>query len=119
MSSSPGVLAGPIAGRYTIEREIGRGATAVVYLAHDSIRNQRVALKILRKDLVESATSDRFLREMQRHATLQHPHIVPVLDSGEWGTQPFLALPFMEGGTLRQRLAAEKQLPIRDAISIA
>jgi serine/threonine-protein kinase len=119
MSSPPGVQVGQIAGRYIVEREIGRGATAVVYLARDSIRGQPVAIKVLRAELAESGASHAFVREIRRHSRLQHPRILPVLDTGEHERQLYFVLPYMEGGTLRQRLSREKQLPIKDAVSIA
>jgi tetratricopeptide (TPR) repeat protein len=119
MSSPPGVLVGQIAGRYIVEREIGRGATAIVYLARDSVRGQAVAIKVLRAELAESGAAHGFLREIRRHSGLQHPRILQVLDTGEHEGQLYFVLPYMEGGTLRQRLTREKQLPIGDAVAIA
>jgi serine/threonine protein kinase/tetratricopeptide (TPR) repeat protein len=118
MSSPPGVLAGQIAGRYIIEREIGRGATAIVYLARDSVRGQAVAIKLLRAEVAQFGGANRFLREIRRHSALQHPRILQVLDTGEHEGQLYFVLPYMEGGTLRQRLSREKQLPIKDAVVI-
>jgi serine/threonine-protein kinase len=104
MSSPPGVLAGQIAGRYIVEREIGRGATALVYLARDTVRGQAVAIKLLRAELAQSGASHSFLREIRRHSGLQHPRILPVLDTGEYEGRLYFVLPYMEGGTLRHRL---------------
>jgi tRNA A-37 threonylcarbamoyl transferase component Bud32 len=115
----PGVETGLFAGRYSIERAIGRGATATVYLARDAESAQQVAIKVLRPELAQSGASVRFLREIRRTGELRHPHILPVLDSGEHNGQLFFVLPYMEGGTLRDRLAQEKQLPIEDAVAIA
>ena len=119
MRSPPGIAAGPFAGRYIVEREIGRGATAIVYLARDTDRGQAVAIKVLRAELAQSGAAHSFLREIRRHSGLQHPRILPVLDAGEHEGHLYFVLPYMEAGTLRQRLAREKQLPIRDAIAIA
>ncbi|MDQ3997315.1 MAG: serine/threonine protein kinase, partial [Gemmatimonadota bacterium] len=119
MSSPPSVLVGEIAGRYVVEREIGRGATAVVYLARDSARGRAVAIKVLRAELAQFDAAHGFLREVRRHSELEHPHILQVLDTGEQEGQLYCVLPYMEGGTLRQRLLREKQLPIGDAVAIA
>jgi serine/threonine-protein kinase len=119
MTGPPGVLAVQFAGRYILERELGRGATAIVWLARDSFRGQAVAIKILRPELASSVAALGFLREIRRHSGLHHPRILPVLDTGEQDGQLFCVLPYMEGGTLRQRLAREKQLPIVEAIAIA
>jgi tRNA A-37 threonylcarbamoyl transferase component Bud32 len=112
-------LEGLLAGRYTIGRVIGHGATATVHLARDERTGVDVAIKLLRPELSQSAASERFLREIERTAALQHPGILPVLDSGEHHGQPYFVLPFMEGGTLRDRLTRESQLPIADALVIA
>jgi tRNA A-37 threonylcarbamoyl transferase component Bud32/tetratricopeptide (TPR) repeat protein len=107
-----------IAGRYAVERELGRGATATVYLARDRQTLDRVAIKVLRPELAESVGADRFVREIRVTTDLQHRHILPVLDSGADGGLLYCVLPYMEGGTLRDRLMREKQLPIDDAIGI-
>jgi TolB-like protein/tRNA A-37 threonylcarbamoyl transferase component Bud32 len=118
MAGSLNVLSGTFAGRYTIERELGRGATATVYLARDTQRGRSVAIKLLRPELAQSVGSERFLREIKVNEQLHHPHIVPVLDSGEVDGQLYFVLPQMEGGSLRQMLEREKQLPIDTAIAI-
>jgi serine/threonine-protein kinase len=104
--------------RYVIERELGRGATAFVYLARDRDAGRMVALKLMRDELVGTISTERFFKEIQRTGELQHPHIVPLLASGEHDGRPFCVLPFMDGGTLRQRLEKEKQLPLADAVAI-
>lgn len=111
-------ITGTFAGRYTIERELGRGGTAFVYLARDQRHGTPVAIKLLRADISETIGADRFLKEIRISAGLHHPHILPVLDSGEDEGRLFFVLPHAEGGTLRSRLAAEKQLPVAEVISI-
>ena len=107
-----------IGNRYRVEREVGRGATAIVYSAYDTQQNQQVALKVLRRELVESIGAARFKREIDLTARLDHPSIVPVFGSGTWNDSLFFVLPFMNGGTLRERLDNERQLPIADVIAI-
>jgi len=119
MAGSLKVLSGTFAGRYTIERELGRGATATVYLARDTQRGRAVAIKVLRPELAQSIGANRFLRETRLNTKLHHPHIVAVMDSGEVDGQLYFVLPHMEGGSLRQMLEREKQLSIELAISIA
>jgi serine/threonine-protein kinase len=118
MTTSADVLSGLFAGRYAVEREVGRGATAVVYLARDLQTEQPVALKILRDVLIESRSVSQFLREIELHRGLTHPSIVPVLDSGTADGRPYIVHPFLDGGTLRTRLNRERQLPYRDVIAI-
>src|SRR3954471_8207132 len=116
--NGPSVQSGNIAGRYAIERELGRGGTAIVYLARDERTGESVAVKVLRSDLAESVSVARFLREIRLTQQLKDPHVVPVLDSGEQDGQPFLVMPHMEGGTLRQLLTRETQLPMDRALTI-
>jgi serine/threonine-protein kinase len=118
MSTSVDVLSGLFAGRYAIEREIGRGATAIVYLARDLKTAQPVALKILRDVLVESRSVPQFLREIELHRGLTHPSIVPVLESGNADGRPYIVHPYLDGGTLRTRLLRDRQLPYREVIAI-
>jgi eukaryotic-like serine/threonine-protein kinase len=113
-----------LADRYTIERELGRGGMAAVYLARDLRHDRPVALKVLHPALAASVGPDRFLREIRLAARLQHPHILTVLDSGEVpvpGAAPLLwfTMPFIRGESLRDRLARETQLPVEDALRIA
>ena len=112
--------------RYRIERELGRGGMATVYLAEDLKHGCRVALKVLRPEIGAALGGDRFLLEIKTSATLQHPHILGLLDSGEItsddGTGPgllFYAMPYVEGESLRDRLDRERQLPVDHAINIA
>jgi tRNA A-37 threonylcarbamoyl transferase component Bud32/TolB-like protein len=111
-------LAAAMADRYTIEHELGRGGTATVYLAHDRKHNRRVALKVLRPELAAALGPERFLREIAIDAPLNHPHILPLLDSGEAGGLLYYVMPYVEGESLRDRLAREKQLPIEDVLRI-
>jgi serine/threonine-protein kinase len=106
------------ADRYTIERELGRGGTATVYLARDETSSTSVALKVLRRELVESVAADRFLREFRMNAGLRHAHITPILNSGQFGADLFLVMPHMESGSLRTRLEKERQLPIESVLEV-
>ena len=105
-------------GNYTLEREVGRGGTALVYLAHDRKHNRPVAVKILRKEVAASLGAERFLREIGTAARLQHPHIVPIYDSGEADSVLYLVMPYIEGQSLRERLELEKRLPLREALRL-
>jgi serine/threonine-protein kinase len=112
-----------LAGRYRIERELGRGGMATVYLAHDLRHERPVALKVLHSELAATLGVERFQREIKLAARLQHPHILTVLDSGAAGEGGaggvfWFTMPFVEGETLRTRLAREGQLPVPDAIRI-
>jgi len=110
--------------RYQIERELGQGGMATVYLAHDLKHDRKVAVKVLRPELAAVIGAERFLSEIKTTANLQHPHILPLFDSGAAdggaGGQSFLyyVMPFVEGESLRDRLNREKQLPIADAVRI-
>jgi tRNA A-37 threonylcarbamoyl transferase component Bud32 len=105
-------------GRYAIERELGRGGMATVYLAEDIKLHRHVALKVLRPELEASLGNERFLREIQIAARLSHPHILALHDSGESGGHVYYAMPYVEGESLRQRLEREGQLPIGEVIAI-
>lgn len=118
MISDPHVVSGLFASRYVIEREIGRGGTAVVYLAKDTTTGQLVALKILKEALRDSRAATQFLREVEHSKGLVHPRIVPALDSGSTDGRPYMVLPYMDGGTLRSRLQRDRQLPFSDVIAI-
>jgi len=108
-----------LAGRYTVEKEIGRGGMSLVYLARD-LRNQRnVALKVLRPELTKSIGANRFLREIKIAANLEHPHILPLFDSGDADGLLYYAMPFVDGESLRDRLTREGQLSFDDALKIA
>jgi tRNA A-37 threonylcarbamoyl transferase component Bud32 len=112
------VSAPPFAGRYTIERALGRGATAIVYLARETSTDRPVAIKVLRRELAETLGSKRFLQEIKLTQKLHHPRILSVLDSGEYDGQLYFVLPYMDGGTLRQRLVRDPQLPLAEAVKI-
>src|SRR2546422_1446610 len=107
-----------LAGRYAIERELGRGGMATVYLAQDRKHHRKVAIKILKPELAAALGPERFLREIEIAAGLTHPHILPLHDSGEAGGLLYYVMPFVEGQTLRGRLEREKQLPLEDALAI-
>jgi len=106
-------------GRYHIERELGEGGMATVYLAHDVRHNRRVALKVLKRELAAVVGSERFLAEIETTANLQHPHILPLFDSGAADGFLFFVMPYIEGETLRDRIDREKQLPVDEAVGIA
>ena len=108
-----------IADRYRIERELGQGGMAIVYLAEDLKHRRKVAVKVLRPELAEAIGGDRFLREIEVAAQLQHPHILPLYDSGESDTFLYYVMPFVEGESLRDKLVREKQLPIDEAVRLA
>jgi tetratricopeptide (TPR) repeat protein/tRNA A-37 threonylcarbamoyl transferase component Bud32 len=108
-----------LANRYTIERELGRGGMATVYLAQDLKHRRRVALKVLRPELTVALGPDRFLREIEIAARFVHPHILPVFDSGEADGFLYYVMPYVHGESLRSRLTREGQLPIEDAVEIA
>ena len=111
-------LAAALADRYRIERELGQGGMATVYLAQDLRHSRRVALKVLRPELLAVIGTDRFLAEIKTTAALQHPHILPLHDSGEAAGAAFYVMPYVEGESLRDRLNREKQLPIEDAVRL-
>src|SRR5437762_9393115 len=104
---------------YTLERELGRGGIATVFLAQDLKPGRPVALKVLHPELAASLGPDRFLREIKLAARLQHPHILTVLDSGEAGGRLWFTMPFVEGESLRDRLRRERQLSLEAALQIA
>jgi len=107
-----------LAGRYTIERELGRGGMATVYLARDVKHDRPVALKVLRPELAAVLGAERFLREIRLTAQLQHPHILTLIDSGEADGFLYYVMPYVEGESLRQRLEREGQLPLDEALRI-
>ena len=112
-------LQAAVGDRYNLDREIGRGGMATVYLAQDVRHHRSVAVKVLHPQLAVSLGSDRFLREIQIAARLQHPHIVPLYDSGQAEDFLYYVMPFVEGESLRQRLERERQLPLEEALKIA
>jgi len=112
-------LQAALADRYTIERELGRGGMATVYLAQDDKHRRLVALKVLRPELAAALGPERFLREIETAAGLNHPHILPLHDSGEAAGWLYYVMPLVEGESLRSRLDRERQLPLADALQIA
>jgi Tol biopolymer transport system component len=108
-----------LADRYRVDRELGAGGMATVYLAHDLRHERDVAIKVLHPDLGAALGADRFLAEIKTTAKLQHPHILPLLDSGAADGLLFYVMPFVRGETLRARLERERQLPVPDALRIA
>ncbi len=117
--AAPAELQAALADRYVIERELGSGGMATVYLARDLKHRRFVALKVLSPALAASLGADRFLREIELAARLQHPHIVTVFDSGDAGGILWYTMPYVEGETLRARLERERQLPLDVALRIA
>jgi tetratricopeptide (TPR) repeat protein len=113
------LFAAALADRYRVERELGRGGMATVYLAHDLRHDRPVALKVLRPELAATLGPERFLLEIRTAARLHHPHILPVHDSGEAAGRLWYTMPYVEGESLRQRLAREHQLPLDQAGRIA
>src|SRR2546429_9096334 len=107
-----------LAGRYTIERELGRGGMATVYLAQDRKHVGPVAIKVLKPELAAALGPERFLREIDTAARLTHPHILPLHDSGEAAGLLYYVMPYVEGETLRDRLEREGQLPLEEAVRI-
>jgi len=111
-------LADALRDRYTLERELGRGGMATVYLARDLKHDRPVALKVLRPQLAHALGPERFLREIQVTARLQHPHILPVFDSGEAAGQLWYTMPYVVGESLRERLTREGRLSVDEALRI-
>ena len=111
-------LTAALADRYRIERELGRGGMATVYLAQDLRHDRPVALKVLHPEIAVSLGTERFLREIRLTARLQHPHILPVFDSGAVAGQPWYTMPYVRGESLRDRLRREIQLPVETALEI-
>ena len=112
-------LSAALADRYTIERELGRGGMATVYLAHDLKHDRKVAVKVLRPELAAVIGAERFLAEIKTTANLQHPHILPLFDSGVADSFLFYVMPYVEGISLRDRMTREKQLPIAETVRVA
>ena len=120
--SAPGSLErvrASLASRYAIDREIARGGTAIVFLALDLKHQRRVALKVIRPEIAATVGSERFLHEIRVAASLHHPHIVPLFDSGETEGLLYYVMPFVDGESLRERLDREGQLPVAESLRIA
>ena len=112
-------LKAAVGDRYALEREIGRGGTAIVYLAQDTKHGRQVALKVLRPEVTAALGGDRFLREIRISARLAHPNILPLHDSGEADGFLYYVMPFVSGESLRERLGRERELPVEEATRIA
>jgi serine/threonine-protein kinase len=119
VSNAPGRLAQALADRYRIERELGQGGMATVYLAEDLKHGRKVALKVLKPELAAVLGAERFVVEIRTTAALQHPHILPLFDSGTADGFLYYVMPFIEGETLRDKLNRETQLGVDEAVRIA
>jgi serine/threonine-protein kinase len=111
-------LTAALSDRYRLERELGAGGMATVYLAHDLKHERDVAIKVLHPDLGAALGADRFLAEIKTTAKLQHPHILPLLDSGAADGLLYYVMPLLDGETLRAYIARSGQLPVNDAVRI-
>jgi serine/threonine-protein kinase len=118
MIPAEGRLAATLADRYRIERELGAGGMATVYLAEDLKHHRKVAIKVLREDLSASVGASRFLREIEIAAQLQHPNILPLLDSGDAAGLLYYVMPYVDGQSLRERLAREGELPVGETVRL-
>jgi serine/threonine-protein kinase len=119
LSAELDALSELFAGRYAVERELGRGGMATVYLARDLRHPRNVAIKVLRPELASSIAIDRFRAEIGIASALSHPHILPVFDSGGADDRLYFVMPYVEGDTLRERLKREHRLPVADAVQLA
>ncbi len=111
-------LKAALADRYAIQEELGAGGMATVYLAEDLKHHRKVAVKVLRPELAAILGAERFLKEIEVTANLQHPHILPLFDSGEADSFLYYVMPFIDGETLRDKLSRETQLGIEEAVKI-
>src|SRR5438477_1040913 len=118
-SAAPYTLKSSLGDRYTIERLLGHGGMATVHLAEERKHRRKVAIKVLRQEFSASVGAERFLREIGIAARLSHPHIVPLIDSGESDGSLYYVSPYVAGGSLRDRLARQQRLPIDDSLRIA
>src|SRR2546425_11386956 len=112
-------LGAALTDRYTREGELGQGGMAIVYRARDLKHDRQVAIKVFKPELANALGPDRFLREIKVTAQLSHPHILPLLDSGEADGLLFYVTPYVEGESLRHRLDRDGKLPLDDALRIA
>ena len=118
-TTEPLPIAAALADRYVVERELGRGGMATVFLAEEKKHGRKVAIKVLRPEITAALGTERFLREIGIAARLSHPHIVPLIDSGEAGGLLYYVQPHVPGGSLRERLSTDPRLPLKDALRIA
>jgi eukaryotic-like serine/threonine-protein kinase len=119
LTDATGLLSAALAEHYNVERELGRGGMATVYLAHDRKHERKVAIKVLKPELSAVLGAERFLQEIKVTAHLQHPHILPLFDSGIVEGLVYYVMPYVAGESLRQALRRERQFPIEDAVRIA
>src|SRR3954463_15623546 len=119
MSDTPASLASSLADRYTVERLIGHGGMATVHLAEERKHRRKVAIKVLKQEFAASVGAERFLREIGIAARLAHPHIVPLIDSGESDGSLYYVSPYVTGGSLRDKLNREKRLSVTETLRIA
>src|SRR5438552_10734677 len=119
MTDTPSHLTTALADRYRIERELGQGGMATVYLAQDLRHDRKVALKVLRPELAAILGAERFLAEIKTTANLQHPHILSLFDSGEADGLVYYVMPYVVGESLRDRLNRDNELPVDEAVRIA
>jgi serine/threonine protein kinase len=119
MKDPLGRLGAALADRYAIQEEIGAGGMATVYLAEDLKHHRKVALKVLRPELAAILGGERFLKEIEVTANLQHPNILPLYDSGEADTFLYYVMPYLEGESLRDKLDREKQLSVEETVKLA
>ncbi len=118
MSDAVARLNAALEGHYAIERELGEGGMATVYLADDIKHERKVALKVLKSELAAVVGAERFLAEIKTTANLQHPHVLQLYDSGEADGFLYFVMPFVEGETLRERIDRDKQLPVEEAVAL-
>ena len=119
MTDIPTRLLSALADRYRIERELGAGGMATVYLAEDLKHDRKVAIKVLKPELAAVLGADRFVQEIKTTASLQHPHILPLFDSGEADNFLFYVMPYIQGETIREKLDRDTQFGIEDGVRIA
>src|SRR5213594_5169394 len=112
-------LSAALGDRYRIERVLGRGGMATVYVAEDLRHSRQVAIKVLRPDVAAAIGAERFLREIAIAARLTHPHVLPLIDSGQAAGSLYYVMPYVRGESLRERLVRESRLPLKDALRIA
>ena len=118
MSPIPPQLVQALGERYRLERELGHGGMGAVYLAEDLKHHRKIAIKVLHPALAASVGPERFLREIEVAAHLQHPGILPLHDSGQAGDYLYYIMPYVEGESLRDRLARDSELPIQEAVKL-
>src|SRR5258708_23459054 len=119
MSNAPTALVTALADRYRVERELGAGGMATVYRAEDLKHGRKVALKVLKSELAAVLGAERFVQEIKTTASLQHPHILPLFDSGTASGFLFYVMPYIEGETIREKLNRETQFGVDEAVRIA